>query len=123
MMLFDNFSARFKTARRILVPSDPLSQPSERIQHWKSAFSDFPWNLTNLIDRLEYETSILRVLRKSGLNKGRSSWCLPKDPHPLGTRMNTTLIALYKLACVAWRFEAAPLVLAVLPLSQRAQIA
>ena len=89
MMLFDNFSTRFKTARRILVPSDPLSEPSERIQHWKSAFSDSPWNLTNLIGRREYETSILRVLGKSGLNKGRSSWRLLKDPHPLGTRMNT----------------------------------
>jgi len=37
MILFDNFSAMFIIARRILVPSDTLSQPSERIQPWESA--------------------------------------------------------------------------------------
>ena len=37
MMLFENCSTMFKTAQRILVPSDSPGQPFERVQHWTSA--------------------------------------------------------------------------------------
>ena len=42
----------------------------------------------NLIGQ-EYETIILRMLRKLDLPRGRDSWCWPKGARPLGTRMSS----------------------------------